>query len=52
MRHIVFSKFNNIYNFEIPTDKAAYLSKLTEKYICAQTEHNYKTLDFLTQIRM
>ena len=52
MRHIVFSEFKNIYNFEIPKDKSIYLSKITEKYICAQTEHNYKTLDFLSQIRM
>ncbi len=52
MRHIVFSEFKNIYNFDIPSEKAAYLSKVTEKYICSQTEHKYKTLDFLSQIRM
>ena len=52
MRHIVFSEFKNIYNFEIPSEKTAYLSKVSEKYICAQTENNYKTLEFLSQIRM
>lgn len=52
MRHIVFSEFNNIYRFEIPDDKALYLSTLTGKYISAQTEHRFKTLEFLEQIRM
>jgi DNA repair protein RecO (recombination protein O) len=52
MRHVVFSQFKNIYNFEIPKEKSDYLSKVTEKYICTQTEHNYKTLEFLAQIRM
>lgn len=52
MRHIVYSQFKNIYNFDIPKEKSDYLSKITEKYICAQTERNYKTLDFLSQIRM
>ena len=52
MRHIVFSEFKNIYRFDIPDDKALYLSKLTSKYICAQTQHKFKTLDFLEQMRM
>lgn len=52
MRHIVFSQFKNIYNFEIPVEKSSYLSKITEEYICTQTEHKYKTLEFLSQIRM
>ncbi len=52
MRHIVFSEFNNIYRFEIPKESANYLSALTGKYISAQTEHRFKTLEFLEQIRM
>lgn len=52
MRHIVFSEFNNVYRFEIPDKSAQYLSELTGKYISIQTEHHYKTLEFLKQIRM
>lgn len=52
MRHIVFSEFNNIYRFEIPDDSALHLSNITGKYITAQTEHRFKTLEFLEQIRM
>ncbi|MEE0945465.1 MAG: DNA repair protein RecO [Acutalibacteraceae bacterium] len=50
MRHIVFSEFEKIYSFEIPDDKSKYLSDVTERYIAFQTEHNFKTLDFLKQI--
>lgn len=52
MRHIVFSQFNNIYRFEIPKESAEYLSSVTGKYIISQTEHQFKTLEFLEQIRM
>ena len=52
MRHIVYSEFNNIYRFEIPDESARYLSELTGKYISFQTEHRFKTLEFLEQIRM
>lgn len=50
MRHIVFSKFEKIYSFDMPTDKIDYLTKLTENYITVQTEHTFKTLNFLKQI--
>lgn len=50
MRHIVFSKFEKIYSFDIPKEKIDNLSLLTEKYISVQTEHDYKTLKFLKQI--
>lgn len=52
MRHIVYSEFKNIYRFEIPQESALMLSSLTGKYISAQTEHRFKTLEFLEQIRM
>ena len=51
MRHIVFSPFKNIYSFDIPDNKAEILSKITEKYISLQTDHKFKTLDFLNQIK-
>jgi hypothetical protein len=46
MRHIVFSPFENLYNFEIPGDAADRLSSLTERYLSIQTDHRFKTLDF------
>ncbi len=50
MRHIVYSEFKGLYSFDIPLDDAKNLSKVTEKYIVTQTEHNYKTLDFYNSI--
>jgi len=51
MRHIVFSKFENVYKFSIPDKKINTLSQITEKFIELQTEHRYKTLDFYRQIK-
>lgn len=50
MRHIVYSKFDSLYSFEIPVESATQLSKLSEKYITYQTEHKFTTLDFLRGI--
>ncbi len=51
MRHIVFSKFENIYKFTLPDNKIRELSYITEKFIETQTEHTYKTLAFYNQIK-
>ncbi|MGN1320585.1 MAG: DNA repair protein RecO [Acutalibacteraceae bacterium] len=50
MRHIVYSKFDSLYSFEIPEDAAKQLSTLCEKYITYQTEHKFTTLEFLRGI--
>lgn len=50
MRHIVYSKFESLYSFEIPENAAKELSKLSEKYITYQTEHKFTTLEFLRGI--
>ena len=50
MRHIVYSKFESLYSFEIPENQAAILSRITEKYIMFQTEHKFSTLDFYKSI--
>lgn len=50
MRHIVYSKFDSLYSFEIPEADAKQLSKLCEKYITYQTEHKFTTLEFLRGI--
>lgn len=51
MRHIVFSKFNQLYSFEIPESDAEYLSNLTERYITVQTDHRFTTLDFYNSVK-
>ena len=50
MRHIVYSKFEQLYSFEIPETAAKELSKLTERYVTYQTEHRFTTLEFLRGI--
>ena len=46
MRHIVTSGFERLFSFEIPLEKAERLSLVTEKFLIAQTEKKFKTLDF------
>ena len=46
MRHIVYSDFNKLYSFSLPAENAKYLSFVTEKFVMAQTERKYKTLEF------
>lgn len=50
MRHIVYSKFEQLYSFEIPETAAKELSILAERYITYQTEHRFTTLEFLRGI--
>lgn len=50
MRHIVYSKFEQLYSFEIPETAAKELSILTERYVTYQTEHRFTTLEFLRGI--
>ena len=51
MRHIVYSDFNKLYNFEIPDDRADLLSDLTSNYLVSQTDYRFKTLDFYNSIK-
>lgn len=50
MRHIVYSKFDSLYSFQIPQSSARELSQLSERYIMYQTEHKFTTLEFLRGI--
>ena len=50
MRHIVYSKFESLYSFNIPEASAKELSKLCENYVTYQTEHKFTTLEFLRGI--
>lgn len=47
MRHIAYSEFNKIYSFSLPESAAKYLTFVTEKYLLAQTDRRFKTLEFL-----
>ncbi len=51
MRHIVYSKFENLYSFEIPNTKAKELSEITGQYIMVQTDHKFSTLEFYESIK-
>ncbi len=50
MRHIVYSKFESLYSFEIPDNAAKELSGICERYVTYQTEHRFTTLEFLRGI--
>lgn len=51
MRHIVYSKFEKLYSFQIPKDSALMLSDVTEKFIGVQTDYNFKTLEFFNAVK-
>jgi DNA repair protein RecO (recombination protein O) len=46
MRHLVYSDLERLFSFSLPIEHAKYLSFVTERYLLAQTEHRFKTLDF------
>lgn len=46
MRHIVYSKPESLFSFQIPDSEVKLLEKITERYIVFQSEHKFKTLDF------
>ena len=46
LRHIVFSRLESLYGFDIPEKDIRVLEKITEKYIVFQSEHRFSTLDF------
>ena len=51
MRHIVYSRLEAMYSFDIPELSAQRLSELTSKYILTQTEQQFKTLDFYNSVK-
>ncbi|MBR5923335.1 MAG: DNA repair protein RecO [Clostridia bacterium] len=46
MRHIIYSKLENLYGFEIPDKDIKTLEKITERYLVFQSEHRFATLEF------
>lgn len=51
MRHIVYSKFEKLYSFQIPEDSAFMLSNVIERFITLQTDYNFKTLEFFNAVK-
>ncbi len=50
VRHIIYCDFEKLFSFKIPEESAKRLSKITEKYMLAQTEQRFSTLDFYNSI--
>jgi len=46
MRYIIYSEFEKVFDFNLSDDGAKELSSVCEKYLMAQTQRRYKTLDF------
>ena len=50
LRHIVYSKIESLYSFDIPQKDIKTLSKITERYIVYQSEHRFTALEFIHSI--
>lgn len=50
--HIIYADEKKMFSFKINEESERVLSNITEKYLLAQTEKNYKTLDFYKQMRI
>lgn len=51
MRHIVYSDIKRLYSFSLPLQNARYLSFVTERYLMAQTDRKFKTLEFFHSLK-
>lgn len=51
MRHIVYSDMTKIFAFSLKSEGLEFLSDITEKYLLAQTDRTYKTLDFYYSVK-
>ena len=50
MRHIVFSDFDKLFRFTLPSDSIRVLANVSERYLLAQTQRGFQTLDFYHQV--
>lgn len=46
MRHIIYSDFEKLFHFTLSPDSEKELSYITERYLFAQTQRRFQTLDF------
>lgn len=51
MRHIIYSEFEKLFAFSLSPDSEKQLSYITEKYLFAQTQRHFQTLDFYKTVR-
>ena len=51
MRHILYSDFAKVFRFTLPEDSMRTLSETTERYLCAQVDRSFGTLDFYRSLR-
>lgn len=51
MRHIVYSNLNKLFMFTLGEQSLKKLASVTEKYLLAQTERSYNTLDFYNSLK-
>lgn len=52
MRHILYSDFSKVFSFSLPPQNARYLSFVTERYLLAQTDRKFKTLEFFHSLEV
>ena len=50
LRHIIYADDKRLFNFSLNDEGLDTLNRATEKYVSAQTDKNYKTLDFYKAI--
>lgn len=46
LRHICYADFNKLFQFTLPEEGMRELNRVTERYLLAQTDRRFKTLDF------
>lgn len=51
LRHILYGEFERCFAFSLPAEDCALLATLMERFLLAQTQHRYATLDFYHTLR-
>lgn len=51
MRHILLTDFDRLFNFRTSENTMNMLSRLSEKYLTAKLERNFRTLDFYKSVK-
>lgn len=52
LRHSVYSEFKKIFSFKLSDNSKKRFSSVSETYVCARLERNFKSLDFYRQMRL
>lgn len=51
LRHILYGEFERCFAFQLPAADSAMLATLMERFLLAQTQHRFSTLDFYHTLR-